>query len=78
MNSALHIDLNMKIRYLSHVFPLPQVAGSKAAREGIDSSASIHSFIVGGKGKINGEFIKNIENKKRVMIVKCFVKAGPL
>ena len=56
------------------MFPLPQVAGSKAPREGIDSSASIHSIMVGGKGKINGEFIKNIENKKRAMIVKCFVK----
>ena len=64
----------MKIRYLSHVFPLPQVAVSKAPREGIDSSASLLPIMVGGKGKINCELIKNIENEKRAMIVKCFVK----
>ena len=37
--------------YLSHVFPLPQEAGSKVPSEGINSSASMHSIMVGGKGK---------------------------
>ena len=61
------------------MFPLPQVAGSKVPREGIDSRDSMHTIMVCGKGKkirfgkINGDFIKNIEYKKRAVIVKCFV-----
>ena len=36
---------------MSHVFPLPQEAGSKIPREGINSNAPMHSIMVGEKGK---------------------------
>ena len=61
------------------MFPLPQVAGSKLLREGIDSSTSMHSIMVSGKDKNTfwqnkRRIHKNIENKKRAVIVKCYVK----
>ena len=49
-------------------------------QEWIDSSASMHSIIGGGKGKPyvlvkkNRLIHKNIKNKKQTVIVKCFVK----
>ena len=66
-----HENNHILSKYLSHVFPLPQVPGSK----GIDLSASMHSIMVGGKGKNmfwqNKRSIhKNIENKERTVIVK--------
>ena len=50
-------------------------------QEWTDSSASMHSIIGGGKGKpyVLGEnkkrlIHKNIKNKERTVIGKCFVK----
>ena len=50
-------------------------------QEWTNSSASMHSIIGGGKGKpyvlakTNKRLIhKNIKNKERTVIVKCFVK----
>ena len=44
----------------------------------IDSSASMHSFMGGGKGKkymLTKQAIHdNIRNKEQTVIVKCFVK----
>ena len=47
--------------------------------EWTDSSAIMHSIIGGGKGKPyvlakNRLIHKNIKNKERTVIVKCFVK----
>ena len=47
-----HENNRILSKYFSHVFPLPQGAGSTVPREGIDLSVSMHIIMGGGKGKI--------------------------
>ena len=65
-----HENDHILSEFLSHLLPLPQGAGTTVPREGINSSASIHFIMGGGKGKDKRIIHKNIKNKKRTVIVK--------
>ena len=49
---------------------------SSPFKSGLTQSASMHFIIGGGKGKPYGlaKIHKNVKNKERTVIVKCFVK----
>ena len=82
-----HENYHILSKYLSHCSLRHKelVAHGTVPREWIDSSASIHSIIGGGGGagaeRVKIRFFfqkrlihKNIKNKERTVIVKCFVK----